>query len=126
MQRYDGAAQHKGHFKGGAYRLSWRVGGFSPGDSEQTVPWRPERFYRLFTRVPDTRSTSATYGPSRRLRRVRSACRQNIPLPDRDRCELGMFKRHQRQALDKRVRDALPDDVLDLLEPWFLSLCARR
>ncbi len=113
MRKYHGDVEHKDFLKGGAHELASVLVGL--------VKENPERFYRLIDRVPDTiddayveafinglaESNAPAEWPFNVVRRF-------VPQAGRD------VMRTTAWALQKRIKDGLPDDIMALLEN-----CAR-
>ncbi len=109
MGKYHGDIEHRDFLKGGAHELASVLVGL--------VKENPERFYRLIDRVPDTiddayvqafmNGLAESNAPAERLFNV---VRRFVPQAGRD------IVRTTAWALEKRVKDGLPNDIMALLE----------
>jgi hypothetical protein len=116
MVKYQGDVRHRHDFlKGGAYELGGVLVNLTKED--------PERFYRLALRVPDDVDDSyvqailngiaESAAPAEMLFTI---IRRFAPHTGRD------IKRVIARVLEKRVKEGLPDDMLNLLEGYIRGL----
>lgn len=111
MRKYQKGVQHEDFLKGGAHQLSQVL--------ENMVKEEPERFYQLFCRVPDDiddayvmafmNGFAESTAPAEWLYAV---IRQFAVAEDRD------LKRAVAWAIEKRVSDGIPADIVDLLQGY--------
>jgi ATPase family associated with various cellular activities (AAA) len=114
MAKYRGEVEHKEFLKGGAQQLGSVLNNQVKND--------PDRFYRLALRVPPDTDDSYVRAfingladSNAHLEKLIDIIRHFSSQPERD------IKQTIASALEKRAKDGLPDDLVDLLESYVLA-----
>jgi hypothetical protein len=111
MAKYKGGVTHKEFLKGGAHQLGSVL--------TNQIKNNPDRFYRLASRVPPDTDDSYVQAfingladSNAPVKKLIDVIRHFSSQPERD------IKRTIASALERRAKDGLPDDLIDLLESY--------